>query len=76
MIARRLPITVHPLGGAVLADSPKQGVTDPLGEVFGYPRLFIVDGSLIPAPTGVPPSMTIAALGERIAEHLSCISHR
>lgn len=70
IIARRLPITVHPLGGAAMADSPEGGVADSRGEVFGYPGLFIADGSLIPAPTGVPPSMTIAALAERIAEGL------
>ncbi|MBN2561890.1 MAG: GMC family oxidoreductase [Phycisphaerae bacterium] len=70
MIARRLPITVHPLGGAVMADSPEAGVANSLGEVYGYPGLYIADGSLIPAPTGVPPSMTIAALAERIADHL------
>jgi len=66
-IERRMPMTVHPLGGASLADSPKAGVTDPHGEVFGHPGLFIADGSLLPTPTGVPPSMTIAALAERVA---------
>ena len=70
-VARRLPITVHPLGGAAMADSPEAGVANPHGEVFGYPGLFVVDGSLIPAPTGAPPSMTIAAVAERVAEHLT-----
>ena len=70
IIARRLPITVHPLGGATMADSPAAGVTDSWGEVFGCPGLFIADGSIIPAPTGVPPSMTIAAVAERNMEHL------
>jgi cholesterol oxidase len=69
-VFRRWPITVHPLGGAVLAESPEAGVTDPYGRVFGYRGLYIADGSIVPAPTGVPPSMTIAALAERIVEHL------
>ncbi len=69
-VAKRLPITVHPLGGAVMAESPDTGVADTFGEVFGYPGLYVADGSLIPAPTGVPPSMTIAAVAERIADHL------
>jgi cholesterol oxidase len=69
-VARRWPVTVHPLGGAVMADSPERGVTDPFGEVFGYPGLYIADGSIVPTPTGVPPSMTIAALAERVVEHL------
>lgn len=70
IIARRLPVTVHPLGGAVMAETPDAGVVDPLGEVFGYPGLYVTDGSIVPTPTGVPPSMTIAALAERIAENL------
>ncbi len=70
VFVKRLPITIHPLGGATLADSPESGVTDPTGEVFGYPGLYVADGSLLPAPTGVPPSMTIAAVAERVAENL------
>ncbi|HUU83811.1 MAG TPA: GMC family oxidoreductase [Phycisphaerae bacterium] len=69
-VFKRWPITVHPLGGAVMAESPEAGVADPCGEVFGYPGLYIADGSMVPTPTGVPPSMTIAALTERIIEHL------
>ncbi|MFH1417317.1 MAG: GMC oxidoreductase, partial [Planctomycetota bacterium] len=45
-------------------------VTDPFGEVYGYPGLYVADGSLLPTPTGVPPSMTIAALAEYVAENL------
>ncbi len=70
MIARLLPVTVHPLGGAVMADSAEAGVVDPLGEVFGHPGLYVADGSIVPTPTGVPPSMTIAVLAERIAENM------
>lgn len=69
-LVRRLPVTVHPLGGAAMAESPNRGVANPMGEVFGYPGLYVADGSLLPAATGVPPSMTIAALAERVAEHL------
>jgi len=69
-LERRMPFTVHPLGGAVMADTPAQGVTDSFGEVFGHPGLFVSDGSLIPTPTGVPPSMTIAALAERVAKRV------
>lgn len=59
--------TVHPLGGARIASGPDQGVVDHLGRVFGQPGLFIVDGAILPDAPGVPPSMTIAALAERIA---------
>lgn len=60
--------TVHPLGGAAIASGPEEGVVDHLGRVFGQPSLFVVDGSILPDAPGVPPSMTIAALAERIAE--------
>jgi cholesterol oxidase len=30
----------------------------------------VSDGSILPGPVGVNPSMTIAALGERIAEEM------
>jgi cholesterol oxidase len=66
----RFAITVHPLGGAAMADSPEQGVTDSRGEVYGCPGLFVADGSLLPTPIGRPPSMTIAALAERVAERV------
>lgn len=68
--ADRFPVTVHPLGGAALADNPGMGVTNRFGEVFGHPGLYIADGSLLPTPTGVAPSMTIAALAEHVAASL------
>jgi cholesterol oxidase len=64
----RRSVTVHPLGGCALADSPQHGVCDPSGQVFGYPNLYLSDGSLLPTATGRPPSMTIAAVAERVAE--------
>jgi cholesterol oxidase len=70
LATRHMTVTIHPLGGAALAESPDRGVTDPFGEVFGYPGLYVADGSLLPTPTGVPPSMTISALAEHVAEHL------
>lgn len=69
-LARRLPVTVHPLGGVALADSPQAGVAGTSGELFGYSGLYVADGSLLPTPTGVAPSMTIAALAEHVATHV------
>lgn len=60
--------TVHPLGGATIGAGPEEGVVDHLGRVFGQPGLFVVDGSILPDAPGVPPSMTIAALAERLTE--------
>ena len=57
--------SVHPLGGCNMAADASAGVVDHRGEVFGYPNLFIADGSVIPRPIGRNPALTIAALGER-----------
>lgn len=70
VIARNVPVTIHPLGGAVMADSPERGVTDAFGEMFGHKGLYIADASLFPTPTGAAPSMTIAAVAELVIENL------
>jgi cholesterol oxidase len=62
-------ITVHPLGGAPMADDRDHGVVDEYGKVHGYDGLYIWDGSIVPTSLGVNPSKTIAALAERAAEH-------
>jgi cholesterol oxidase len=68
--AAHQPISVHNLGGCLMADSKEHGVTDPWGEVWGYPGLYVLDGAILPAATGVNPSHTIAAVAERNVEHL------
>jgi cholesterol oxidase len=61
-------LTVHSMGGCRLAETPEQGVVSTRGEVFGYPGLFVADGSVIPTSIGFHPVMTISAVAERIAE--------
>ena len=61
-------VTPHPLGGCRMGESSADGVVDHKGEVFGYPGLYVADGSIIPKAVGLNPSRTIAALAERIAE--------
>ena len=63
-------VSVHSLGGAVMADDPEHGVVKPTGEVYGAPGLYVMDGAAIPSATGVNPSHTIAAVSERNAERL------
>lgn len=65
--AARYLATPHPLGGCNMGTSPDDGVVNHAGEVFGYPNLFVSDGSIVPRAIGHNPSKTIAALGERIA---------
>ncbi|WP_374077889.1 GMC oxidoreductase [Bdellovibrio bacteriovorus] len=63
-------ISVHPLGGCPMGDSRETGFVSPRGEVYGYPGLFVVDGSILPTSTGTNPSLTIAAVAEYIAEQI------
>ena len=64
-------VTVHPLGGCPMALDAEHGVVDPHGRVFGSDGLYVADGSILPGPVGVNPSMTIAALSERIAARMA-----
>ena len=61
-----VPTTAHILGGAVMGITQAEGVVDFSGQVHGYPGLYVVDGSNIPANLGVNPSLTITALAEHI----------
>jgi cholesterol oxidase len=79
-------ITVHPLGGCVMADDASGGVVDHKGRVFDPSRgasgdgsrhdgavhegLYVCDGSVVPLALDVNPLLTISALAERTAEHL------
>ena len=63
--ALNIPTTAHILGGAVIGDTPEDGVIDLQHRVFGYRNLLVTDGSAMPANPGVNPSLTITAMAER-----------
>jgi cholesterol oxidase len=64
------PATAHVLGGCRIGRSPREGVVDGRGEVYGHPGLHVVDGSVIPVNLGVNPSLTITAVAESILERI------
>ncbi len=63
-----------------MGDNIEMGVVDSYGQVFWndgssdrtrvYPDLFVIDGSILPEPPGVNPTMTIAAIAFRAAEKI------
>ncbi len=63
-------VTVHPLGGCPMGRHEGEGVVDQWGEAFGYPGLFVADGSVMPGPVGANPALTIAAFANRMSEHI------
>ena len=69
LAARWAPgLTAHPLGGCPMGVDERSGVVDSSGEVFGYPGLFVADGSIMPSAVGPNPSFTIAAMAGRIGK--------
>ena len=60
-----LSVTAHILGGCHMGQSAADGVIDTSHQLFGYPGLYVVDGSAVSANVGVNPSLTITALAER-----------
>ncbi len=74
-------MTVHPLGGCVMADSITDGVVDHCGRVFKsgndneifHEGLVILDGSIIPSALGTNPALTIAAVSLRAVKQLTNI---
>ncbi len=68
-------VTVHPLGGCVMADDASVGVVDDTGAAFvgssgnrTHRGLHVLDGSIIARPLDTNPSLTISALTERAVE--------
>jgi cholesterol oxidase len=66
-------ITVHPLGGCVMADDAAHGAVSGRGKVFSgttptatHKGLYVADGSAVPRPLAANPSLTISALAERL----------
>jgi choline dehydrogenase-like flavoprotein len=59
-------VAVHPQGGLAMAGDPQRGPVDPEGRHRGARGLYVADGSLFPSSTGVPPQLTIYALGRRV----------
>ncbi len=56
--------TAHILGGCPMGKTKEEGVVDENFKAYGYPNMYILDGSIVQANLGVNPSFTITALSE------------
>lgn len=61
----------HPLGTARIATDARRGVCGADHQVFGWPGLYVMDGSNVPSSLGVNPQVTIMALVARAAAALA-----
>jgi cholesterol oxidase len=67
---RKNAVTAHAMGGCRIGPSSNEGVVDGEGEVFGNEGLYVADASVLPAATGGPPSLSIAAWSSHVASSL------
>lgn len=63
-LAFNMSSTAHIIGGCAMGSDASEGVVNERFEAFGYPSMYILDGSIVPANLGVNPSLTITALSE------------
>jgi choline dehydrogenase-like flavoprotein len=62
--------SAHHMGTTRMHSDPKRGVTDPHGRVHGLRNLYIGGNSVLPASGHANPTLTVIALGIRLAAHL------
>ena len=65
---RRTPS--HQCGTIRMGSDPLCAVVDPTCRSFDHPNLFVVDASVLPTSAAANPSLTVAALALRAAEHV------
>ena len=64
-------LTTHVQGTCRMGSDPERSVVDADGQSWDVKRLYVGDGSLVPHTLSVNPSLTIMALADRLADHLT-----
>jgi choline dehydrogenase-like flavoprotein len=62
--------TSHQCGTIRIGDDPVTAPLDPYGRSFDHPNLFVSDASCLVTSAAVNPSLTVAALALRTADHI------
>ncbi len=58
------PTTAHILGGSPMGKNKNDGLINERFEVFDYPNMYILDGSVLQSNPGVNPSFSISSIAE------------
>jgi choline dehydrogenase-like flavoprotein len=63
--------SVHPMASMAMDDDPARSAVDSRGKHHGLDGLWVADGSLFPTSIGVPPQLSIYALGMHVGHAIS-----
>jgi choline dehydrogenase-like flavoprotein len=66
----RIDTFSHGIGSVRMGDSEQDSAIDTNCRLHGMDNLYVSDGSFMPTSGGVNPSLTIAANGLRVGDHL------
>ncbi len=62
--------TSHQCGTIRIGRDPQTAPLDPFGRAFDHPNLFVADASTLVTSAAVNPSLTVAAMSLRSADHI------
>jgi choline dehydrogenase-like flavoprotein len=62
--------TSHQCGTIRIGEDPAAAPLDPYGRAFDHPNLFVTDASTLVSSAAVNPSLTVAAMALRTADHI------
>jgi hypothetical protein len=63
--------SAHQMGTCRMSASPRSGVVDALGQVWGTKGLFVADASVFPSASGVNPMVTNMAISDWISRSIA-----
>jgi choline dehydrogenase-like flavoprotein len=70
---RLIVFSAHQMGTCRMGTSPKRAVVNENQEVFGIQGLFVCDGSVFPAASGVNPMLSIMGLAYRASQYIKTV---
>lgn len=70
---RIMMFTAHQMGTCRMGADPAQSVTNSHGQVHGVQNLFVCDGSVFPAASGVNPMLSIMGLAYRSVQYIKTV---
>lgn len=62
---------VHPMGSVPMGDDPSRAAVDSRGKHHHVEGLYVADGSLFPTSIGVPPQLSIYAMGLHVGRAIA-----